>query len=495
MLKRSADAKPKSRTKPKRLRPHWQALDHAHAMIRDPAGAINFWAKGLERLYGFTPVEAVGRISHELLNTEFPRPRKDIDAELFDTGEWTGEVAQRKRDGETIVVASHWALWRDAENGTLVTEVNNEINEKAQAFLASLVESSDDAIIGKTLHGVITSWNKAAETIFGYAAGEICGKPVTLLIPPERIREEEEILQRIRQGERVDHFESVRRRKDGGDVIVSLTISPILDRRGKIIGASKIARDVTEQTAARNRLVELQSELLHTARLSTMGQMAAAITHELNQPLGAVNNYLSGLTRLLSATDTPANVTDGLCKAREQTTRAGEIVRRMRDLAVRGETARQVEDINDVLEQTLSLALIDAKVRGVKTRILLAPDPNPVLVDKVQIGQVILNIIRNAIEAMEGTGERSLTISTAIDPDSHGIEIRIADTGSGLSPQIQDRLFQPFVTTKDKGMGLGLAICHGIIDSHGGRLSAEPNEPNGTIFVIRLPGSGAAEAV
>ncbi|MGP0090304.1 MAG: PAS domain S-box protein [Xanthobacteraceae bacterium] len=472
-----------------------QALDGAHAMIRDPAGAITFWARGLERLYGFSSAEAVGRVSHELLKTEFPRPLKDIDAELFDTGEWSGELAQRKRDGATIVVASHWALWRDAKDGTLVTEVNNESNEGAQAFLASLVESSDDAIIGKTLNGIITSWNKAAETIFGYAAGEACGKSVTMLIPSERIREEAAILERIRRGERVDHFESVRRRKDGGDVIVSLTISPVLDRRGQIVGASKIARDITEQTAARNRLVELQSELLHASRLSTMGQMAAAITHELNQPLGAVNNYLSGLARLLSATDTAASVTDGLCKAREQTTRAGEIVRRMRDLAVKGETARQVEDINDVLEHTLRLALIDAKVRGVKTRIMLAPSPNPVLVDKIQIGQVILNIIRNAIEAMEGAAERSLTISTATDPDSRGIEMRIADTGPGLSPQIKERLFQPFVTTKDKGMGIGLSICHGIIDGHGGSLSAEPNEPSGTIFVIRLPGSDTAEAV
>lgn len=193
-----------------------------------------------------------------------------------------------------------------------------------------------------------------------------------------------------------------------------------------------IDADLFEQTTARNRLVELQSELLQASRLSTMGQMAAAITHELNQPLGAVDSYLSGLARLLSATDTAPSVADGLSKAREQTTRAGEIARRMHDLAVTGETARQVEDINDVLEHTLRLALIDVKIRGITTRIMLAPVPTPVLVNRVQFGQVILNIIRNAIEAMAGAAERSLTISTATDPDSHAIEIRIADTGPGL---------------------------------------------------------------
>jgi PAS domain S-box-containing protein len=259
--------RPQSKTASKvRKRPHnppySQMLSRSHVMIRDPVGTINFWAGGLERLYGFTPAEAVGRISHELLNTGFPSSQKNIDAELFDTGEWNGELTQRKRDGETIVVASHWALWRDNEDRAQVTEVSNETNERARAYLASIVESSDDAIIGKTLDGIITSWNKAAQETFGYEAGEICGKSVTLLIPPDRVHEEKAILQRIARGERIEHFESVRLRKDGGEVIVSLTISPIRDWRAEVIGASKIARDITQQRAVQNRLVELQSELV-----------------------------------------------------------------------------------------------------------------------------------------------------------------------------------------------------------------------------------------
>jgi PAS domain S-box-containing protein len=304
-------------------------------MIRDPTGTIRFWAGGLERLYGFRPTEAVGRISHKLLSTEFPSPLRDIDAELFDTGEWQGELAHRRRDGERIVVASHWALWRADEHRAQVIEVNNETH------FADIVESSNDAVIGKTLDSIITSWNKAAEEIFGYQAGEICGKSIAPLIPPDRLHEEEAILQRIARGERIDHFESVRLRKDGSQVIVSLSISPIRDRRGNIIGASKIARDITQQRATQNRLVELQSELAHASRLGTMGQMAAAISHELNQPLAAVDNYLSGLVRLLETIDVPASIADAIRKAREQNRRAGQVVSRLRDLMLKRETARR----------------------------------------------------------------------------------------------------------------------------------------------------------
>jgi two-component system, LuxR family, sensor kinase FixL len=226
-----------------------------------------------------------------------------------------------------------------------------------------------------------------------------------------------------------------------------------------------------------------------------MGQMAAAIAHELNQPLSAVNSYLSGIARLISETDDPAHIADALGKAREQNTRAGEIVRRLRDLVVKRDTNRRIESINEIVEQTLGLALVDAKLRGVKTRVLLAPDLRLVLVDKIQIGQVVLNIVRNAIEAMEGSLECNLTISTATDPDLNWVAVKIADTGPGLSSKIKERLFHPFVTTKDKGMGIGLSICHDIVESHGGSLAAESNEPNGTIFVIRLPSGDTAETV
>src|SRR6516164_5609764 len=315
-----------------------RALDHIQAMVRDPDGTINYWGPGLERLYGFSSADVVGRISHKILKTEFPRSLKEIEETLFDTGQWRGELLHCKRNGSQVVIASHWSLWRDDERGRQVTEVHNETEEVARAYLASIVESSDDAIVGKTLDGIITSWNRAAQRMFGYEAAEICGKAVTLLIPPDRVlEEEEEILGRLRRGERIDHFETERVRKDGRTIAISLTVSPILDRGGRIVGASKIARDITEQRAAQKQLLELQSELLHASRLGTMGQMAAAITHELNQPLSAVGNYLSGLVRLFSGLEISENVVHAVAEAREQNTRAGEIVRRLRELAVKRE--------------------------------------------------------------------------------------------------------------------------------------------------------------
>jgi two-component system, LuxR family, sensor kinase FixL len=215
--------------------------------------------------------------------------------------------------------------------------------------------------------------------------------------------------------------------------------------------------------------------------------MAAAISHELNQPLAAVANYLSGSVRLLPGTDVPAVIADAIHKAHEQNKRAGQVVSRLRALMLKRETTRQIESINDILEQTLGLALVDTKLRGVKTKVVVAPDLKQVLVDRNQIGQVVINIVRNALEAMLDSDERVLAISAAPNPHSDGIEIRICDTGPGLSPSVAGRLFQPFVTTKDKGMGLGLAICRDIIDGHGGSISVEPNKPKGTIFMIRLP--------
>jgi two-component system sensor kinase FixL len=292
------------------------------------------------------------------------------------------------------------------------------------------------------------------------------------------------ILQRVGRGERVDHFETVRRRKNGSDIFVSLTISPIRNQHGHLVGISKIARDISAQRAAQHHILQLQSELLHASRIGTLGQMSAAIAHELKQPLSAVNSYLAGVARGLSKSDAAPMVVDAVARAREQATRAGEIVRRLFDLAAKREPDLRVESINEVVDEILGVALVDARLRGVKTRVFLPPGLKPVRVDRVQIGQVILNIVRNAIEAMDGLDECNLTISTAADPEQNRIQLRIADTGPGLPPNVRERLFEPFVTTKDKGMGIGLSICHNIIDSHRGRLSAEPNEPTGTVFVI-----------
>jgi two-component system, LuxR family, sensor kinase FixL len=371
---------------------------------------------------------------------------------------------------------------------TAAARLERQAARDLRLYLASIVESSNDAIIGKTLDGTINAWNTAAERMFGYTAAEMGGRSITVLFPPDRLDEEREFLARIARGERIEHYETVRRRKDGSEVTVSVSISPIRNRHGEIIGAAKFARDITTQKAAEQRIQELQSELLHAARLSTMGQMAASITHELTQPLTAIANYLFAAQRLQSSPHVdPSLLKEAMDKALAQTARAGLVVRGFREFLFRGRTERRLEDFNEVVREVLPLALIDAKPTGIEVALLLGDNVGEVPIDKVQISQVILNLVRNAIEAMAKVPRRELAISTRWRDDEQSVEIGIADSGTGILPEIADKLFRPFVTSKATGMGIGLSICREIVDAHGGRLWAEPNDPAGTVFRLVLP--------
>jgi two-component system sensor kinase FixL len=467
-------------------------LGLAQVMTRDFGGEIRFWSRGMERLYGFTAGEAVGQISHALLHTEFPHSLQAVDQELLEHEEWTGELRHRRRDGEEVFVVSHQSLLRDPrDRPPLVTEANTDITEErrgreARLHLASIVESSEDAIIGKTLDGVVTSWNRAAEAIFGYSDDEMIGQPITLLLPADRLDEEAMILARLARGERISRYETIRLRKDGGAFDVALTISPILSSSGTIIGVSKIVRDITAERRNQSRIVELQAELVHVARLSTMGQMASAIAHELNQPLTAVANYAGALGRMLSAENAnPQRVREIVERIRQQTSRAGEVIRRLRDhVAKRGATRRQ-EDVNAVVTEAVELGLVGSRYQGVRMEISLDPAVGLAPIDRVQIGQVIINLVRNAVEAMEASERRELVVATRVAEEA--VEIVVSDTGPGIAPEVAERLFQPFVTTKASGLGLGLSICREIVEAHEGRLTVAPGTAGGTTFTVRLP--------
>ncbi len=466
----------------------------AQVLTRSFEGEIRYWSRGMERLYGFSAAEAMGRISHRLLHTEFPRSLDEVDDELLARDEWTGELRHRRRDGQEIIVVSHQSLRREAGGATaLVTEVNNDIteerrNREARLYLASIVESSEDAIVGKTLDGIVTTWNRAAEAMFGYAASEMLGRPITLLLPPDRQHEEAMILARLRQGERLRHYETVRLRKDGSELAVSLTVSPILNGSGQIIGASKIVRDVTTERQSRSRIQELQAELVHVSRLSTMGQLASAIAHELNQPLTAIGNYAGALHRLLAAENGQVNadrMRDVAERIRQQTNRAGEVIRRLRDHVAKRNTVRQHEDVNVVVREAVELALVGTRHQGLQTTIRFDESAATAPLDRIQIGQVVINLVRNAVEAMELSQRRELTVSTHSTVGA--VEIVVADSGPGIAPEVAGHLFEPFVTSKSSGLGLGLSICRELIEAHGGQLSASPGAAGGMVFTIRLP--------
>jgi PAS domain S-box-containing protein len=237
-------------------------------------GPIEFWNTGAERLYGFAPEEAIGHSSHALLQTKFPGEFNEFIAQLQIERLWSGELRHIRKDGREVIVESRLQLLDD---GTVI-EVNRDVTERKQIeadlrereqqlrWLASIIQSSDDAIVSKNLDGIITSWNNGAERVFGYSAEEAIGQPITIVIPQDRQDEERSILTRIRRGERIEHFETVRQRKHGSLIVVSLTVSPVKNAEGKIVGASKIARDITEQKRTGDQIATLAREAEHRSK-------------------------------------------------------------------------------------------------------------------------------------------------------------------------------------------------------------------------------------
>jgi len=231
-------------------------------IVRDASDRITFWNNGATAMYGFSRKEAIGRMSHELLHTEFPEPIESIKENLLRDGQWSGELRHVCATGAIKIVSTRWVVERDSSGKiSSVLESNRDISEakraaEAQSRLAAIVESSDDAIVSKDLDGIINSWNKAAERMFGYTVDEVVGQSITLIIPPDRKDEEADILARIGRGERIEHFQTVRRRKDGTLLDVSVTISPVRNSSGQVIGASKVARDITAQKRTEQALRE-----------------------------------------------------------------------------------------------------------------------------------------------------------------------------------------------------------------------------------------------
>ena len=277
----------------------------------------------------------------------------------------------------------------------------------------------------------------------------------------------------------------VGQRKDGSTFPMELAVGEM--RSGNQRFFTGFIRDLTERQKTEARLQELQSELVHISRLTAMGEMASTLAHELNQPLSAISNYLKGTRRMLegAADERSATMRDALEKAADQAIRAGQIIRRLRDFVSRGESERRVESIVKLVEEASALALVGAKDHGIHVQFSFDPAVDLVLADRVQVQQVMLNLIRNAMDAMEGAERRSLALKVTPEGDSH-VLVSVSDTGSGIAPDVADQLFQPFVTSKRHGMGVGLSISRTIIEAHGGKIWVEPNPGGGTVFCFTL---------
>lgn len=357
---------------------------------------------------------------------------------------------------------------------------------EARLQLAAIVDSSDDAIISKSLEGIITSWNAAATRLFGYLPDEVVGKSVLILIPPELHSEEPEILRKVTSGERIEHFETRRRRKNGDSLHISLTISPIRDSSGTIVGISKIARDITER-----KLTE--AALFESERMATIGRMAASIAHEVNNPLEAILNLGYLLDRHPSLDDEARGYTHLLVN---EVMRVSEITRQT--LSFYRDTSSPVDvDMASILESVLNLQRPLMAQRSIRLCTKLQQGAF-VCASPGELRQVFTNLVVNAIDALPNGGRIRVSATRAFHGSS--VCVTIADNGPGIPSSVCGKIFQPFYTTKtSKGTGLGLWICQGILRKHGGtirmRTSTVPRSATGTVFRVSLPSSGQAGAV
>lgn len=358
-----------------------------------------------------------------------------------------------------------------------------------EAHLQSILDTVPDAMVVIDENGIMQSFSKAAERLFDYRAVDVIGRNVKMLMPAPYREAHDGYMGRYKKtGERriigIGRV-VVGERKDGSTFPMELAVGEM--RSGERRYFTGFIRDLSERQVTETRLQELQTELVHISRLTAMGEMASTLAHELNQPLSAIANYMKGSRRLLEAAEDErsAKIRDAIDKAAAQALRAGDIIRRLRDFVARGESERRVESIAKLVEESSVLALVGAKELGIRVRFDFTADADLALVDRVQIQQVLLNLIRNGVEAMEDSEKRELMLTTATHGDGM-IEVAVSDTGHGMAAEVTEQLFKPFVTTKSQGLGVGLSISRSIIDAHGGRIWAEPNPAGGTTFRFTL---------
>jgi PAS domain S-box-containing protein len=398
--------------------------------------------------------------------------------------------------------------------------------EETRARLAAIIDSSDDAIVGKTLEGVITSWNRSAERLFGYTEAEAVGQHITLIIPHERRAEEDDVLARLRRGEKVDHFETERQAKDGRKINISLTVSPIRNAEGRVIGASKVARDITERKQAEKALQELnaelerrvaertaelvsslaqrdklQEQLYEAQKMESIATLAGGVAHDFNNLL----NIILGYTLLIQYNAHPGKHAEGLEVIKETVQRAAALVQQLLAMARKTEVSLQEINVNAIV-QKLKILLSETFPKTIEIALGLEPEIPLLLADPNQIHQAVLNLCVNARDAMPDGGKLLLETATVSGADlrprfqeaqeERYVCIRVVDTGIGMEEVTQKRIFEPFFTTKPEGQGtgLGLSVVYGIVTKHAGFVEVASTPRQGTAFRIYLPiGKGKSE--
>lgn len=482
-----------------------QAMDSAPILLTSPAGEIRHWSRGCQDLYGWSAAQAVGRRKYDLLealDATSRQPLGDAPAPL----DQARELIERRSDGAMVHVIERVRLVQAAGRPPVYVHALTDITARVatEAALqhveaASIAQQEQFRLVLKTVPSatvifddreIIRAFSASAEHLFGFTAEEAIGRPVDILAASPAIDGANSFVDRYLKGNNRHVTDETpvtyARRRDGSAVPIELCMGDI------VIGAKRLfvafCKDLSEQLAAQERLGDMRAQVLHASRLSLMGEMAAGLAHEVNQPLAATVYFLGAADLVLADN---ANVEQGralLQLASDQALRAGEIIRRMRGFAARESMDMAVGPIDGVINDAVALAFVGEAHFDIRLTYDLDPDATMVLCDRVQIGQVLVNLLRNAADELRKGPPvgRSITIATKL-LDAETIRVGVADNGPGFDQQTLDQLYMPFVSTKpEPGIGVGLSICRRIVEEHGGTFDAANTPGGGAIFCFTL---------
>ncbi|MBB5987918.1 PAS domain S-box protein [Sphingobium lignivorans] len=468
----------------------------------DPAGRVTIWNRGAERLKGWTEAEIIGQHASIFYPPDAlaeGRPESDL-LRARTEGRLEMEDWRLRKDGSEFLAAISITALHEPDGSLrgfaeIVSDVTQrrgaeDLLRSQESHLRSILSTVPDAMVVIDEEGTVRSFSTAAEALFGYSEAEVRGRNVNMLMPsPDRERHDGYLKRYLETGEkRIIGIGRVvfARRKDGTTFPVELAVGEAMGSHERLF--TGFIRDLTERRRTQEQLETLQSELIHVARVSAMGTMASTLAHELNQPITAIANYVEAVRQQFGRNDPDdrALIDEVLEETAKEALRAGHIVRRLRDFIARGEVEKTIEKLPALINEASVLGLMGTREMSIEPVFDLDPYASPVLVDKVQIQQVLINLIRNACEAMRESEERQLIVTSRADEQPGFVRVIVADSGPGVAPDVARQLFRAFVSTKEDGMGLGLSISRTIVEANGGRIWMQPREGGGTEFHFTL---------